>query len=103
MAVTKAAGTPNSVTEIFEYDVNGVATKIIDGRGNVARQAVDDFGRRLWRSTPDGGNTLYRYNAYGQVIAKVDESGAITRYEYDEKGRLIGVGGFDKKPTTQLF
>ncbi|MCU7878769.1 MAG: pilus assembly protein [Candidatus Thiodiazotropha sp. (ex Lucinoma borealis)] len=102
ITITRAAGTPSAVTESLQYDPNEVITALTDGRGNVARQAVDDFGHRLWRSTPDSGNVLYSYNTFGQVAAKVDEIGVITRYDYDKKGRLVGVGSFDKSPTTRL-
>jgi RHS repeat-associated protein len=40
-------------------------------------------------STPGVNESLYLYNARGELVAMRDGSGMLTRYEYDERGRLI--------------
>lgn len=96
----KATASPTPVTEHIRYDTHNRQIKLTDGRGNSSHTAYDDFGNRLYRYTPDGGVILYRYNARGQVIAKVDESAVITRFDYDESGRLKGIGAFDMPAMT---
>jgi YD repeat-containing protein len=81
IAIIRAAGTENEVTESLEYGAHDLPIAMTDGRGNTTRLALDDFGHRLWRETPDGGNVLYQYNAFGLVAAKVDETGVVTRYD----------------------
>jgi RHS repeat-associated protein len=95
----------NSVSEIkekIEYDIHGNIVSLIDGRGNASHQQYDDLGHRLYSSNPDTGVIVYRYNAKGQVIARVDESGLITRFDYDTQGRLTGMGAFNF-PTSQTM
>lgn len=93
---TRAAGTASAVDEEYTYDSRGRITGFVDARGNQSTQEFDDFGNRLFAATPDGGVVVFRYNARGQVIARVDESGVITRYDYGESGRLLGLGVFQE-------
>jgi RHS repeat-associated protein len=102
VAVSRAVGTPYEATEKRKYDAAGRVIEITDPRGNASLRTYDDFGNLLYRANPDGGMRMYRHNASGQVIARVDESGVITRFDYDEQGRLVGVGPFHFSATTKI-
>jgi RHS repeat-associated protein len=45
---------------------------------------------RMESTSSHGIVTTYRYNALGQRVAKIGESGPISYYVYDQQGRLLG-------------
>ncbi len=51
---------------------------------------LDDAGRVLSRTAPNGNTSFYTYDPYtGQVASEVDPLGNRTQYQYDEKGNLV--------------
>ena len=52
------------------------------------RQRRDDFGRVVWRHSPDSGTVLYEYDALDRLIAMRDARGNRARYDYDAWGRI---------------
>ena len=103
VAVFNITDGKRQLVERKHYNVHGLQDAQQDGRGNISRQQHDDFGRLLWRETPDGGVVMYRYNEFDNVAARVDESGVITRFDYDQQARLTGIGGFSRPATTRYY
>ena len=52
------------------------------------RQRQDDFGRIVWRNSPDSGTLLLEYDAFDRLIAMRDARGNHARYDYDVLGRI---------------
>ncbi|MGQ5490379.1 RHS repeat-associated core domain-containing protein [Thauera sp. ZXT1-4] len=52
------------------------------------RQRQDDFGRIVWRNSPDSGTVLLEYDAFDRLIAMRDARGNHARYDYDVLGRI---------------
>ena len=71
------------MAERFKYDMHGNIFERTDARGNTRYLAYDDFGHLLYKSNPDRGVTMYRFEAARQVIARVDERGVIARFKYN--------------------
>jgi YD repeat-containing protein len=62
----------------------------------------DAWGRTLTLMDPDIGTTTTEYNAFGEVVRRVDANGQDTRFRFDGLGRLTrrtdiaaGAGGAD--------
>lgn len=83
--IVRAAGTPEAVSETLAYDAQDRLIAVTDPRGNTAAALYDDFGNRLYESTPDAGVTLYRYDEHGRPIASVDEAGTIRQIGYADR------------------
>ncbi|MDX9887075.1 RHS repeat-associated core domain-containing protein [Thauera sp.] len=52
------------------------------------RQLRDDFGRIVWRSSPDSGTVRHEYDAFDRLVAMRDARGNGARYDYDPWGRI---------------
>lgn len=52
------------------------------------RQLRDDFGRIVWRHSPDSGTVLHEYDAFDRLVAMRDARGNHARYDYDPEGRI---------------
>jgi RHS repeat-associated protein len=51
---------------------------------------LDDAGRVLSRTAPNGNTSFYTYDPFtGQVASEVDPLGNRTQYQYDDKGNLV--------------
>ncbi|HEX6869923.1 MAG TPA: DUF6531 domain-containing protein, partial [Micromonosporaceae bacterium] len=74
-----AVGTAEAAVQRFTYDVHDRLSSVTDPRGNTAHWFHDDFGNRLYHSTPDAGLVLWRYDAAGNALARVDEDGLIAQ------------------------
>lgn len=57
--------------------------------GNVIGHEYDDAGRRILTTNPDGGETAFQYNAFGDVIERIDADDVMTTMEYDDNGNLL--------------
>ena len=68
------------------YDVDDRATNTVDANGVSIAQTLDDLGRVMARSYPDGGIERFAYSARG-MTAYTNQLGKVTRYGYDEAGR----------------
>jgi RHS repeat-associated protein len=72
-------------------DAQGRVTSIMDAEGHVTRFDYTTgcpCGRPGKMIHPDGSFRHYEYNAFGQVTKETDETGVVTRSEYDAEGRL---------------
>jgi RHS repeat-associated protein len=105
-------------TTSYQYGTRNELTSVEDGERNVTRFTYDRNLREISRSLPNGitierrydaaGRLLtiapssfsgdgryaargYVYNEAGQITARVDETGAVRIYAYDEAGRLASV------------
>ncbi|XZE55261.1 putative Ig domain-containing protein [Planctomycetaceae bacterium SH139] len=90
-----AAGKPEQITRNL-YD---------EATGELAEQFVyamelDDAGRVLSRTAPDGQTSRYIYDPFtGEFIAEIDPLGNRTSYELDERGNLLSI----TKPDQQMI
>ena len=51
-------------------------------------QFRDDFGRVVWRRSPDSGTVRHEYDAFDRLVAMRDARGNHARYDYDPEGRI---------------
>lgn len=72
----------------FEYDRAGNRVASINGRGERIEYERDVGGRLLREILPDGGETVYSYDAAGFVEA-VRNPDAEIRFERDAMGRIV--------------
>ncbi len=83
------AGTPVD----FTYWPNGsIKTTEVGGGNNPETQVCigfDDMGRKNFLDDPNTGRTTYSYNALGLLSTQTDAKGQVTRFEYDNIGRVI--------------
>jgi RHS repeat-associated protein len=75
----------------WQYDATGNVVARRDRDGRVAVQETTSWNLLGERRTADGHSTKYRYSRLQDVTAVIDPLGNETRYEYDLKGRLVGV------------
>jgi YD repeat-containing protein len=77
----------------YEYDVTGREVRRLYGNGVKQETSYDGAGRVILIREMDSGNRLIRgegyvYDERGRRTHRVDESGRITKYEYDNQSRL---------------
>lgn len=88
----------------YTWDARGLQLSVTEGAGTVDAQttvyAYDGLGRRTSETAAPGSldlTTSYRYDANGNLTARIDPEGRITRYTYDQANRQIfsidGAGG----------
>ena len=77
------------------YDEVGRLSELTLGNGAVYRFTYDTMDRLASETRPDGREQHYRYNEAGQLIERIeanrpspDGQALVTRYDYDENGRL---------------
>ena len=58
-------------------------------RPGPARTLSDDFGRVVWRHSPDSGAERRQFDAADRLGAMQDARGNRARYEYDAQGRIL--------------
>ncbi|MDG3064637.1 DUF6531 domain-containing protein [Thauera mechernichensis] len=92
----------------WRYDEHGQLERVIDALGfehavparisplpHELAQATqvqalrDDFGRLVWRRSPDTGTVLRELDAADRIAAMRDARGNLARYEYDAQGRIL--------------
>ena len=72
----------------YEYDAANRLVGFTDGEGARWSYRYDGRGRLVDVVHPDGARRSVGYNADGTTASVTDETGLVTRYEYDEVGRL---------------
>ena len=88
----------------YTWDARGLQLTVIEGAGTAAAMTVayayDNLGRRTSETVAPGTLNLttgYTYDGNGNVVARTDEAGRVTRYTYDEANRTVfavdGAGG----------
>jgi RHS repeat-associated protein len=100
-ARTDAAVSADAASISLAYDPVGHATGITAGNGVKTLRRYDDFGRKVIEADPDRGITIFRHDAAGHVVARIDEAMIATRFAYDHAGRLLTMGADDKPDLVQ--
>ncbi len=75
----------------FEHAPTG-ATHSLPNQANhpgPVRTLRDDFGRAVWRHSPDSGTVLREFDAADRLGSMRDARGNRARYEYDAHGRIL--------------
>ena len=77
----------------FDWDDDGKGVTVTDTRGGAERYRFNERALPIYHRDPEGGETLYTYNALGQItrveLPSGDGSKREETYEYDGRGRLI--------------
>ncbi|MCR5824059.1 MAG: S8 family serine peptidase [Lachnospiraceae bacterium] len=85
----------NGYTSSYEYDVRGNLTKVTNSLGSTASFTYSASGDVLSTTDSRGAETRFVYDAKGNIVEKheqVDErSFSVTKYTYDDKGRVTGI------------
>lgn len=80
----------DGIGKSYHYDKNGNVSAFIDKDGTVT---YFDYHKGYLRKVERGDqHWLYERNAQGDIIAKIDPSGALTQYQYTEQGKLKEIG-----------
>ncbi|MFC6980494.1 RHS repeat-associated core domain-containing protein [Microbulbifer taiwanensis] len=74
--VTKVTDAEEKVTEYRDYDVNGYAHTIVDGRLKTWTRDYDAVGNLLADLNPYGQGFKYEYDAAGDLVKVTDASGS---------------------------
>ena len=77
-----------------QSSAGGVRTAV-DTQGFTTTYLIDDFGQVVQVQSPTTGTTTYRYNAAGQLLAKINQDGSRAQYTRDAAGRVITVQAFN--------
>ena len=84
------ATNPENQTQNFAYTpFEANLTQFKDGRGLATNMVVDGFGETIQESSPDRGLTRYWYDQAGRVTQALDADGVTTAYAYDPADRLL--------------
>jgi RHS repeat-associated protein len=78
-----------TVTHRYEYDAAGRLRAHIDPAGHASRYAHDGAGRLHRIDTPDAGTIRQRFDATGQIVERIDATGARVTRTYDRIGRPL--------------
>jgi len=76
---------------------------VTDGLGRTSRYDFDQEGKCTGLTHPEGGHTIYEYNAWGELYREIDPDGRLTGYHYDEQGRQTGVSLPDGTTRRSLY
>jgi YD repeat-containing protein len=78
--------TATSFQQKFTYDADGNVLTERDALNRTTTHVYDNGGRRTKTTAPDGGITLFEYNAANELVKQTAPDGGITLYEYDNRG-----------------
>lgn len=81
----------NGMQTDFAYTADGNLRSVNRNAGNgvISNSFVYDvLGRKIQQNDPDTGNTLFQYNALGELIAQTDNGGYRVEHELDARGRV---------------
>lgn len=91
---TKVTHPDGSITT-FHYDAANNLIRVKDGRNTGKdfdfQYTYDELNRKIKVEDASGAITTFTYDALDNVISFTDQNGNITRYGYDELGRIIYV------------
>lgn len=80
-----AAGTVESYTTTYTYDVSDRVVRIADHLGNPTTFTFDSLGRRTENCSPDWGCTTYTFDAVGRMLTQKNQAGDVLTYTYEAK------------------
>lgn len=103
-----------TVTTLFDYDSYGrLFTSTIDRTSPqsdiVTTYLYDDMGRQKSIIAADGITTDFAYNAFGNLVTKIEDVGGsghknrTTDYTFDRIGRQVAVIGYDPNAQTTHY
>ncbi len=88
VSATNALG----LSQSYAYDGRDNRIETIDENGNKTTAEYDGLGRVILTTSLQDGQTLTlqrQYDAYGNMVASIDEMGRVTSYEFGEFGRKL--------------
>ena len=105
-AGSSTTGDPTDGITRYGYDQVGNATSRTDANGRVASWAYDSANHVASRTLPGNRRTDYDHDAAGNLVTVTDANGSatsdpndgITRYVYDQLGRLTSIDYSDSTP-----
>ena len=78
----------------YRYDDNKHVTYATEANGCKVEYLSDELGRHVGTCYPDFGiSESFTYNNKGLKTSHTDKNGNVTRYTYDNRGRLTGIIG----------
>jgi RHS repeat-associated protein len=77
------------LTTRYEYGPFGLLERVVDTQGNTVTLEYDRLGRRTRVQDPDSGNTLIRFNPFGEVMEILAGNGGARTYTRDTLGRQL--------------
>ncbi|TRX57221.1 RHS repeat domain-containing protein [Thalassomonas sp. M1454] len=75
----------------ISYDVHNNPVSITDANDNVTTYSYDDFGNKLYESSPDRGNWSHKYDKAGNKVQTIDAKGQVFTYQFDGYNRAVQV------------
>ena len=87
----------------LNYDVLGNLTNIMTPDGQQTNYSVDGFGQVNVRQSPDTGQDQYVYYSNGLIKTRTDAKNNVTSYAYDALGRLTTMTYSDGQKITYVY
>ena len=87
---------------LYEYDHNGLVTKVVNAAGDAKLMVYDQNGNLLQETDEEGKVTAYSYDARNLVTDINYADGKNVAYTYDEAGNLIQMDDWTGKTTYEL-
>ena len=79
-------------TTLYEYDARGNLIAVTNARDVVIRRyEYDGNNRRTAEIFPDGARLPTDYDPAGNIAQTLDAKGQVSRYQYDDDGRLLQI------------
>ena len=75
----------------FNWDTVNKAVSVTDTRGGVTTHQFNDAGLPVLIRDPEGGETRYFYDHFGNLVREVDPLGHTQHYQYNRSQQLIGI------------
>ena len=95
--VLTSTDSDGNVTQ-FVYDAFGNVVETIGANGAETLSEFNDSGLIERREFADGSTIELQYNAIGNLLARTDQLGRVTRFEYDQLDRLVATLLPDETP-----
>ena len=83
------AGSPQTWTTTYAYDVNDQLTRITDSQQNVKSLSHDGLKRLAFANDPDRGVMFYAYDDASNLTDTTDARNQHIRYAYDGANRML--------------
>lgn len=77
------------VIQRIEYSLWDKPILVENGNGNQNKYLLDDWGKVISISYPDGGHEQYTYDFAGNIVSTEDAIGHVTHFKYDGTNNLL--------------
>ncbi len=106
--LTTQASFADGTSETYAYDAHGnlLKAKTFGASGDLTDTTTltyDDANQLTSITYPNGQGLTFMYNAQGQRIQSVDQSGYTLTYSYDSLGRLSGLSDGTRMVVTYIY